>query len=146
METLRYLLDTNALSDLIRQPAGAVARRIKNEGENSVCTSIVVACEMRYGAAKKGAIALTEKIEKLLANIEILPLAQGVDRHYADLRTQIEKIGQPISAHDLLIAAHALSLGLTVVTANLREFSKVPGLSVENWLDFAPDAGGTTST
>lgn len=135
METPRYLLDTNALSELVKRPAGAVARRIAAEGEDSICTSIVVACELRYGAARKGSVLLTEKIEELLFNVEVLPLNQGVDRQYASLRMQLEQAGRPISAHDMLIAAHALTLGLKVVTANEREFRRVPGLTVENWLE-----------
>lgn len=135
MDSLRYLLDTNALSEVVKQPAGAVARRIAAAGENSICTSIVVACELRYGAMRKGAPVLNEKIEQLLSGVEILPLDEGVDRRYADLRMQLEQAGQPISAHDMLIAAHALTLGLTMVTANVREFRRVPGLAVENWLE-----------
>ena len=109
MDSPRYLLDTNALSEFVRQPAGAVARRIASAGEENICTSIVVACELRYGAARKGSVVLSEKIERLLSDIEVLPLAQGVDRRYADLRAQLEQAGQPISAHDMLIAAHALA-------------------------------------
>lgn len=135
MDSLRYLLDTNALSQVVRQPAGVVARRIAAAGEDSICTSIVVACELRYGAVKKGSSVLNEKIEQLLSDVEILPLDEGVDRRYADLRVQLEQTGQPISAHDMLIAAHALTLGLTMVTANVREFRRVPGLAVENWLE-----------
>lgn len=135
MDSLRYLLDTNALSEVVKQPAGAVARRIAAAGENSICTSIVVACELRYGAMRKGSPVLNEKIEQLLSGVEILPLDEGVDRRYADLRMQLEQAGQPISAHDMLIAAHALTLGLTMVTANVREFRRVPGLAVENWLE-----------
>lgn len=135
MDSLRYLLDTNALSEVVKQPAGVVARRIAAAGEDSICTSIVVACELRYGAMRKGSPVLNEKIEQLLSDVEILPLDEGVDRRYADLRMQLEQAGQPISAHDMLIAAHALALGLTMVTANVREFRRVPGLAVENWLE-----------
>jgi len=135
MDSLRYLLDTNAPSEVVKQPAGVVARRIAAAGEDSICTSIVVACELRYGAVKKGSSVLNEKIEQMLSDIEILPLDEGVDRRYADLRMQIEQAGQPISAHDMLIAAHALTLGLTVVTANVREFRRAPGPAVENWLE-----------
>ena len=80
-------------------------------------------------------LLLNGKIEQLLSGVEILPLDEGVDRHYADLRTRLERAGQPVSAHDMLIAAHALTLGLTMVTANVREFRRVPGLAVENWLE-----------
>jgi tRNA(fMet)-specific endonuclease VapC len=135
MDSPRYLLDTNALSEVVKQPAGVVARRIAAAGEDNICTSIVVACELRYGAAKKDSPVLNTRIEQLLSDVEVLPLAEGVDRRYADLRTQLEQAGQPISAHDMLIAAHALTLGLTVVTANVREFRRVPGLAVENWLE-----------
>jgi tRNA(fMet)-specific endonuclease VapC len=131
--TLRYLLDTNALSDLIRHPTGPVARRIAAAGEEAVCTSIVVACELRYGAAKKQSPTLTERIEALLGRITILPLETDADVHYAKIRAQLQRSGQPIGPNDLLIAAHALALGLTVVTDNVGEFSRVPGLSIENW-------------
>ncbi|MDD5036131.1 MAG: type II toxin-antitoxin system VapC family toxin [Methylococcaceae bacterium] len=135
MDSPRYLLDTNILSELIKQPAGVVALRIVALDEDSLHTSIVVACEMRYGAAKKGSSVLTAKIEALLANIQILPLEAAVDRHYADIRCHLEKNGTPIGAHDMLIAAHARALDFILVSANLREFLQVPGLRVENWLD-----------
>lgn len=129
-----YLLDTNILSSVLKHPAGAVVKRISAVGEIAICTSIVVACELRYGAAKKGSPTLSHKIEQLLAALEVLPLEDGVDRSYADLRATLEKAGTPIGANDCLIAAHALSLGLVLVTDNMNEFRRVPGLKVENWL------------
>ena len=84
MDSPRYLLDTNALSEFVRQPAGAVARRIAAAGEDNICTSIAVACELRYGAVRKGSVVLHEKIEQLLPDVEVLPPAVGVDRLYAD--------------------------------------------------------------
>lgn len=129
-----YLLDTNILSSVLKYPAGAVVNRISAVGEIAICTSIVVACELRYGAAKKGSPTLSHKIEQLLAALEVLPLEDGVDRSYADLRAILEKAGTPIGANDCLIAAHALSLGLVLVTDNMNEFRRVPGLKVENWL------------
>jgi len=131
---LRYLLDTNIVSELIRNSSGPVTDRIAREGERSVCTSIVVAAELRFGAAKKGSARLTRQLEAVLSAMEILPLDQPVDQAYARLRHQLETAGTPIGPNDMLISAHALSMGLTVVTANLDEFSRVPGLSVENWL------------
>lgn len=133
MSALRYLLDTNALSDLIRHPAGSVARRIAAVGEEVVCTSIIVACELRYGAAKKQSPALTERVDALLARVTALPLEADADALYAEIRAHLQRAGQPIGPNDLLIAAHALALGLTVVTDNVGEFSRVPGLAVENW-------------
>jgi tRNA(fMet)-specific endonuclease VapC len=130
----RYLLDTNILSDLLRNPGGRVARRLAVVGEPTVCTSVVVACELRYGAAKKGSPQLSERIELLLGSLEVLPLDKESDHHYAEIRSHVERLGKPIGANDLLIAAHALTLDLTLVTDNVEEFARVPGLSIENWL------------
>lgn len=134
MAAQRYLLDTNVLSELLKHPAGAIGARIATIGEETVCTSIVVACELRYGAAKKGSPALSERVDQLLSAIEVLPLDEGVDAKYGDIRTVLEKAGTPIGANDYLIAAHALATDLTLVTDNVGEFSRVPGLAVENWL------------
>ena len=130
-----YLLDTNTLSDLIRRPQGRIADRLADVGEERVVTSIVVACELRYGAAKRGSTRLTRQVEAVLGAITVLPLEPGMARHYAAIRTALEKVGTPIGAHDLLIAAHARTLRAVCVTANVAEFSRVPGLKVENWLD-----------
>lgn len=129
----RYLLDTNAVSDLVRFPQGAVAKRIARIGEPAVCTSIVVACELRYGAAKKASDKLTAQLEAVLDVLPILPLEPGADRAYALIRAALERAGTPIGANDLLIAAHARSLGLALVTGNRREFDRVPGLVVRSW-------------
>ncbi len=130
-----YLLDTNILSDLIKHPTGIVARRIATVSEDAVCTSIVVACELRYGAAKKGAPVLSERIGQLLTTIDVLPLEEDADQKYGEIRAALEKAGTPIGANDNMIAAHALSQGLTLVTDNLGEFSRIPGLKLENWLE-----------
>src|SRR5215218_3910125 len=132
---VRYLLDTNILSDLLRNPAGRAARRLAGVGEAVVCTSIVVACELRYGAAKKGSPQLSERVEILLQSLEVLPLDKEADRHYAGTRSHLDRLGRPIGPNDLLIAAHALALDLTLVTDNVEEFARVANLSVENWLD-----------
>lgn len=134
MAERRYLLDTNILSDLVKHPRGVAAEHVATAGEDAVCTSIVVACELRYGAAKKGSPALSGRVDELLSAIEILPLDEGVDAQYAEIRAAIEKAGTPIGANDYLIAAHGLILGLVLVTDNVGEFSRVPGLVVENWL------------
>jgi len=130
----RHILDTNILSDLLRSPGGRVARRIAVLGEATVCTSIVVACELRYGAVKKGSPILSARVEHLLGSLEVLPLDKESDRHYAEIRRYLDRLGQPIGPNDLLIAAHALALDLTLVTDNLEEFARVPRLQVENWL------------
>jgi tRNA(fMet)-specific endonuclease VapC len=130
----RFLLDTNILSDLVRRPQGRVAEAIARVGERSVCTSIVVAAELRFGAARSGSRRLSRQLDAILAALEILPLEEPADRHYATLRRQLEKRGMPIGPNDLLIAAQALAADCTLVTANEREFSRVPALKVVNWL------------
>lgn len=131
---MRYLLDTNILSDLVRNPQGRVFDRIVEVGEAQVCTSVVVAAELRYGAARKGSPRLTAQLEAILAALPVLPLEPPADEAYGRLRADLEAAGQPIGGNDLLIAAHALAAGLTVVTDNAREFGRVAGLAVENWL------------
>jgi len=131
---LAYLLDTNILSDLIRNPQSIVAAQINKAGEDTICTSIIIAAELRYGAAKANSAKLTERIGLILSALEILPLETPADHQYASLRHHLTHRGTPIGPNDLLIAAHALANNLTVVTANVSEFSRVPGLKVENWL------------
>lgn len=132
--TAGYLLDTNIVSHLMRQPQGLVMRRIAEVGESAVFVSVVVACELRFGAAKRQSAVLTERVDQLLSLIPVLPLDNGVDREYADIRNCLELTGQPIGPNDLLIAAHARALGMVLVTDNVREFGRVPGLVVENWV------------
>ena len=133
--SIAFLLDTNILSDLVCHPQGVVAARIAAEGENTICTSIIVAAELRFGAAKSGSSKLAEQVDLILSALEILPLETPADRQYGKIRHHLTRQGTPIGVNDLLIAAHALSLDFTVVTANSREFSRVPGLKVENWLE-----------
>jgi tRNA(fMet)-specific endonuclease VapC len=134
MADFRYLLDTNTLSEFIRNPRGLVNKRLSVVGETTVCTSIVVACELRFGAKKKGSSRLEERVDEVLASLEVLPLDKESDRHYAEVRTRLSRKGRPIGSNDLLIAAHTLALDLILVTDNVDEFARVPGLSIENWL------------
>jgi len=129
-----YLLDTSILSHLIRQPQGIVAARIAEVGEANVLTSVIVACELRYGAAKRGSRRLTRQIEAVLGAMTIRPLESDVERVYASIRVALEKKGTPIGAHDMLIAAHARAIDAVCVTDNVAEFTRVPALKVENWL------------
>jgi tRNA(fMet)-specific endonuclease VapC len=131
---MRYLLDTNIVSDLVRNPQGRVADHIRNVGEVQVCTSIIVAAELRYGATKKGSPRLTAQLEAVLAALDVLPFETPADTAYGALRTRLEQAGTPIGGNDLLIAAQALTLGYTVVTDNEREFARIDGLPRENWL------------
>ena len=131
----RYLLDTNVLSHLAQDPHGRIAHRIMRAGVDTVCTNVIVAAELRFGAVKAGSSKLQSQIDIILASIDVLPLETPVDRHYADLRHRLSRRGTPIGANDLLVAAHALSAGLVLVTANLGEFTRVSELVVENWLE-----------
>jgi len=131
---VRYLLDTNIVCDLVRNPHGRITQRIRKVGEAQVCTSIIVAAELRYGSAKKASARLAAQLEEILSALEVLPFDTPADNTYGWLRARLEKSGRPIGANDLLIAAQALSLGGVLVTDNEREFARVDGLSCENWL------------
>jgi tRNA(fMet)-specific endonuclease VapC len=130
-----YLLDTNIISDIIRNPSGLVARRIEQVGPKEIYTSIIVAAELRYGCAKRGSAKLLAKVEALLETIPVLPLDVPADTEYGGIRAELEAAGQTIGLNDLLIGAHAFALSLTCVTDNVREFNRIRGLSVENWVE-----------
>jgi tRNA(fMet)-specific endonuclease VapC len=130
----RYLLDTNIISDLIRNPQGKAAKRVAKVGEDNICTSIIVAAELRYGCAKSGSKRLLKAVEDLLGEISVLPFDVSADAEYGAIRSQLEAAGKPIGGNDLLIAAHARAAGATIVTANTGEFKRIRGLSIENWL------------
>src|SRR6185312_3257423 len=131
---MRYLLDTNIVSDLIRNPQGRVSRQLIRIGEAQVCTSIIVAAELRYGAMKRNSQRLANQVESVLGALQILPLEAPADAVYGSIRAHLEGAGQPIGGNDLLIAAQVIALGYTIVTDNEREFARVEGLSRENWL------------
>ena len=133
--THSFMLNTNIISDLIRNPKGAVAIKVRQQRVGTLCTSIIVAAELRYGLAKRGSIRLRDYIEEFLTTtLDVLPFDTPADRHYGRIRAELEEQGQTIGSNDFLIAAHACATGTILVTNNLREFSRVPGLKVENWL------------
>ncbi|MFC1641765.1 type II toxin-antitoxin system VapC family toxin [Myxococcota bacterium] len=133
-----HLLDTNVLSRLLREPDGLTARRLTEVGDDRVCTSIVVASELRFGAARRGSERLTLAVEQILGALDVLPLDVPVDDHYANIRAHLERVGKPIGPNDLFIAAHTRALDLVLVTENATEFARVPELVVENWNDAHP--------
>ncbi|SAK84685.1 transcriptional regulator [Caballeronia fortuita] len=130
-----YLLDTNIISDMIRNPFGKVASHIEQIDPKTICTSIIVAAELRYGCAKKGSAKLLAKVDAVLATIPVLPLDAPADAEYGGVRAELEAAGQPIGGNDLLIGAHARALRLILVTDNTKEFSRIRGLTIENWLE-----------
>lgn len=131
---MRFLLDTDTLSNIIREPRGPAARRITHHPVGNVITSIIVAGELKFGLLRKAATIQQARLEALLARVPPAPFKAPADQIYAEVRLELERRGSPIGANDMLIAAHALTLDCTLVTANEREFCRVPGLRVENWL------------
>jgi tRNA(fMet)-specific endonuclease VapC len=131
---MRYLLDANIVSDLVHHPQGEAAQRIRKVGEAQVCTSIIVAAELRYGAAKRDSPRISARVEAVLKTLEVLPFETPADVIYGSLRARLERTGRLIGANDLLIAAQALALGCVIVTDNEKEFARVGDLPRENWL------------
>jgi tRNA(fMet)-specific endonuclease VapC len=130
-----YLLDTNIVSQMIYHPHGPVAQRaLRSPASGQTVTSIIVAAELRFGAAKRPTATFGQRIEALFEEIKVLPFEAPADQSYGMIRATLETVGTPISANDLFIAAHALALDATLVTDNEREFARIAGLQVENWL------------
>lgn len=128
------MLDTNIVSDLIRNPQGKSARQIRKVGTDGLCISIITSAELRFGCVKRGSPRLTRVVEQVLNELETLALDVPVDREYAEIRNDLEKAGRPIGPNDLLIAAHARAVGAILVSANASEFKRVRGLKTENWV------------
>jgi tRNA(fMet)-specific endonuclease VapC len=128
------MLDANILSAIMRDREGSLLARAEEVGARRLCTSIVVAGELRFGAAKVDSPRLKREVEGILARIAVLPIEPPTDVVYADIRADLQKRGRLIGPNDLWIAAHALALDLTLVTANTGEFSRIEGLRIENWL------------
>ena len=130
----RYLLDTNILSHVIRDPTNRPAGRLARLGGQQLCTSIIVAAELRYGAIKSRSSRLARRVDELLATLDVVPFQPPADSAYGEIRAELERVGMLIGPNDLLIAAQARTLDLTLVTDNVAEFSRVPHLRIENWL------------
>ena len=135
MTALRYMLDTNIVSDLVKNPSGRIASKVREVGDEGLGVSVIVAAELRFGCAKRGSSVLTRQVEAVLSALLVAPFDQPADAEYADIRNQLERSGRMIGPNDLLIAAHARALGVPLVTRNSAEFARVEGLRVENWLE-----------
>ncbi|MBB4841949.1 tRNA(fMet)-specific endonuclease VapC [Paucibacter oligotrophus] len=131
-----YLLDTNIISQLMRQPTGAAMQRLaalhSASSPAKICTSVLVQCELCFGLRLSSSLRLQRRYEEAMRYITVLALDATVAEPYALLRSRLQAAGTPIGPHDTLIAAHALALGATLVTAD-AEFQRVPGLTLENW-------------
>lgn len=121
------------MPDLIRHPKGAVARAIEDRWESEIVTSVIVAAEPRYGAARKASPRLQDAVESLLRLVPVVGLEAPFDIIYGALRARLEQAGIVLSPHDLLIAAHAMTLQATLVTDD-QAFGRVPDLVVQNWM------------
>ena len=133
---MKYMLDTNVLVHLIRNKSENVKNRLRQENISDVCISSITYAELEYGVSKssnkeKNALALLT----VLSGIKVLPLGESAGKVYGSIRASLEKDGNVIGPNDMLIAAHALAEGLTLVTNNTREFRRVPGLNIEDWTD-----------
>jgi len=128
------LLDTNICIYIINAKPPQVTARFRDHRLGEIGISSVVAAELAYGVAKSTSARNRRALDMFLSPLEIMPLDHDVVWVYADLRVQLERTGQPIGALDTLIAAHALSLNATLVTNNSKEFERVPGLRLENWV------------
>ena len=127
------LLDTNICIYIINQKPAAVLERFKEFGTGEIGISSIVAAELAFGVQKTGSIRNKEALNLFLAPLSIVPFDAGCVWAYGTLRAQLERLGQPIGALDTMIAAQALALDLPLVTNNQKEFSRVPGLKLENW-------------
>jgi tRNA(fMet)-specific endonuclease VapC len=132
---LAVMLDTNIVSAVMRNPRGPIFERIERLGGDAVCMSIISAAELQFGFERRGSKRLVVQLENLKATISMMPFDAPAHEVYGAIRAELERRGTPIGPNDLFIAAHALALDLTLITANVSEFSRVPGLRVENWLD-----------
>lgn len=131
---LKYLLDTNiAIYVIKRRPVEALNRFNENAGRMAI--SAITLSELLHGAEKSAKVSQNlAVVEEFASLLEVLPYSAKASQHYGAIRTALERTGRPIGVNDLHIAAHARSEGLTLVTNDLAEFERVPGLMTENWV------------
>ena len=131
---LRYMLDTNiCIYVILNRPAGL--RERFNELSEQLCISTITLAELHFGVEKSARVTQNHTIvEEFVARLEIQPFSVDAAAHYGQIRAALEQAGRPVGLHDMLIGAHARSEGLTLVTDNRREFDRIPGLAIENWV------------
>jgi tRNA(fMet)-specific endonuclease VapC len=137
---MAHILDTTALSALMRGE-GATSQRLLHQDPNEVTVPQPVLAELRYGLARlpksRRRAKLEERLEILLRSLERAPWTDDVSRTFGELKAELEKRGKRVDDFDVAIAAHALALGATLVTQNIRHFERIPGLAIENWSTLA---------
>ena len=131
--SLTHLLDTNTCIYILGRRPPHVAERFAEHPADAIGLSSITLAELRYGVSKSGSVKNAAVLEAFVEPLEVLPFGAEATEHYGALRAALEAGGRPIGAMDLLIAAHALSLGATLVTNNVKEFERVPDLRLENW-------------
>jgi tRNA(fMet)-specific endonuclease VapC len=131
---LSYMLDTNICIHVIKNYPPKLQQRFNRLAEQ-LCISSIALGELHYGAEKSARrLENLEAIEQFTARLDVLPFSAGAASHYGQIRAELERVGQPCGTHDMMIGGHARSEGLIVVTNNLREFERMPGVTSENWL------------
>jgi tRNA(fMet)-specific endonuclease VapC len=129
----RYLLDTNTVSFHIRKSSASLRRRLRRVEASRVALSVITEMEIRYGLARNPKLRIADLVEDFLSGITILPLDSSAAVTYARVRAQLESKGRTIGPLDLMIGAHALSIGATFVTNNVKELRRIEGLRVQDW-------------
>ncbi|MGO9544372.1 MAG: type II toxin-antitoxin system tRNA(fMet)-specific endonuclease VapC [Rhodomicrobium sp.] len=130
---LRYMLDTNLCIRVLRDRPEALRERFNSEADG-LCISTIILTELLHGAAKSARPERNRlEVERFAARLEVLPFDLAAAGHAAEIRAKLERQGQSIGGYDVLIAGHARSRGLVVVTGNLGEFDRVEGLRCEDW-------------
>ena len=135
MSLAMYLLDTNICIYIINRRPMEVFNRFEGLKVGQVAISSITGAELSFGVEKSGSSRNRQALDKFLAPLDILSFDEAAMRAYGPLRSHLEGQGTPIGSMDMLIAAHALALDATLVTNNAREFHRVPGLVLENWVD-----------
>jgi tRNA(fMet)-specific endonuclease VapC len=130
----RYMLDTDTCSFIMKRSSQPVMKRLRAVPVTSVCISVITKSELLYGVeVSPRHMQDATALQAFLPHVEVLAFPDAAAIHYAQIRADLKKRGQMIGANDLFIAAHARSLGLRLVTNNTAEFSRVKGLTLENW-------------
>jgi tRNA(fMet)-specific endonuclease VapC len=130
-----YMLDTNILTDIVRDPDGEAARQFAGLGSQEVCISVVVSSEVLFGLARKAGTRATARIVAMLATLQVMPFEPPADAVYAELRAELAKRGRGLTPNDYFIAAHAKHMNAILVTGDRAiHDAEIPGLRIENWL------------
>ena len=132
---MRYMLDTNICSYILKNHPATVKQKFEEVGTENICISTIVLAELYYGAARhpKG-VVIRREIDDFVSRLVVIPWDEIAADHYGAVRSSLEKVGTPVGAMDMLIAAHAKSCGATLVTNNLREFDRINGLTALSWV------------